>query len=115
MNDGQATEYINSFDDWRGNTLKELRELINATDLHEGFKWSVPVWTGNKMVCAISGFKDHVKINFFKGAHLSDQSAFNSGLDSKDHRSINISSTDKLDKAAIKQLILAAVAYDKGE
>jgi hypothetical protein len=65
-------------------------------------------------MCAISGFKDHVKLNFFKGAYLPDpKSMFNSGLDSKEHRSINFSEDDRLDKSAIAQLIRDAVAYNK--
>jgi hypothetical protein len=65
------------------------------------------------LVCAISGFKDHVKFNFFKGAYLPDRKGlFNSGLDSKEHRSINFAEDDKLDKSALKELIKAAVSYN---
>lgn len=94
--------------------LKELRQLINeaAPELTEDFKWSVPVWTHNGLVCAISAFKDHVKINFLRGASLPiPQSMFNSGLDSKMHRSINYSKGDKLDKPAVAQLVKAAIAH----
>ncbi len=114
----KITERINSYDDWRGEMLKELRKLINDTapELTEDFKWDVPVWTSNGLVCAISAFKDHVKINFFKGAYLPDPSnIFNSGLDSKEHRSINLAQSDKLDKAAVQELIYAAVTYNKGK
>ena len=54
---------------WRGQMLARLRQLINATDpnLTEGWKWGTAVWDYNGLVCAISAFKDHVKINFFKG------------------------------------------------
>lgn len=111
----KITEYITSFDDWRGEMLKELRQLINETapELTEDFKWNVPVWTHNGLVCAISAFKEHVKINFLKGAHLPvPQNMFNSGLDSKQHRSINFTKDDKLDKSALKQLIQAAATYN---
>lgn len=109
------TKLINSYGDWRSERLRELREFINETapQLKEGFKWAVPVWEHNGLVCAISGFKDHVKINFFKGAYLPDpKGLFNSGLDSKDHRSINLSKDDKIDKPGLKDLILAAIALN---
>src|SRR5690554_4784877 len=87
----KVDDFNNSFDDWRGQHLKELRQLINSagTDLREEYKWNVPVWSGKHLVCAISGHKEYVKINFFKGVNLPGQSLFNSGLDSKEHRSIN--------------------------
>lgn len=111
----KITEHINSYTDWRGDLLSELRELINEAPLglQEDFKWGVPVWTSNGLVCAVSGFKDHVKMNFFKGALLDDpKKVFNSGLDSKEHRSINFSRGDKVDKTAILNLLHAAVAYN---
>jgi hypothetical protein len=112
----KITDSINSYSDWRGDLLEQLRQLINQTapELTEDFKWDVPVWTHNGLVCAISGFKDHVKMNFFKGAHLSDPGKlFNSGLDSKEHRSVNFAETDKLDKPALQQLLKSAVDYNK--
>ena len=111
----KVTNYINSFGDWRGERLKQLRELINATapELTEDFKWGVPVWTRNGLVLAISGFKDHVKINFLKGASLDvPQSMFNSGLDSKMHRSINFSEDDRIDKTTLSELVRAATAQN---
>lgn len=112
----KVTKSIASYNDWRGNLLSELRELINKTapELTEDFKWNVPVWTSNGLVCAISAFKDHVKMNFFKGAYLPDpHGIINGGQDSKEHRSINLNKGDKLDTAAIKELLLSAVAYNK--
>lgn len=107
---------INSYQDWRKDMLSELRALINTThpELTEDFKWNTAVWTHNGMVCSISGFKDHVKMNFFKGAFLADPTGvFNSGLDSKEHRSINFSESDKLDTKAIKELLQEAVLYNE--
>lgn len=112
----KVTKSIESYNDWRGELLKELRALINETapELTEDLKWGVPVWTYKGLVCAISAFKDHVKMNFFKGAYLPDpKGIINGGQDSKEHRSINLSQGDKLDTAAIKELLLAAVAYNK--
>ncbi|MES2970964.1 MAG: DUF1801 domain-containing protein [Patescibacteria group bacterium] len=114
----KINERISSYGDWRSDRLRELRKLVNeaAPELIEDFKWGVPVWTYNGMACAISGFKDHVKINFFKGAYLSDpKKLFNSGLDSKEHRSINFARNDKLDRSAIADLVRSAIAYNKGK
>jgi hypothetical protein len=111
----QIDAHIAGYTDWRGKLLAELRKLINETEpnLKEEWKWSVPVWTHNGQVCAISGFKDHVKMNFFKGAYLTDpKGLFNSGLDSKEHRSINFAEGDNVDKTAIAELIREAVAYN---
>lgn len=113
----KVTEYIDAYTDWRGSMLRELRELINETapEFTEDFKWGVPVWTYHGMVCAISAFKDHVKINFFKGVYLPDpKKIINSGLDSKEHRSINFAEGAKLDKPALKELITSATSYKKG-
>lgn len=112
----QIDAHISSYTDWRGQRLQELRAVINkaAPELEEGWKWGVPAWTHNGLVCAISGFKDHVKMNFFKGALLDDNgNLFNSGLDSKEHRSINFAENDILNEAAIADLIHHAVAYNQ--
>ncbi len=113
---GQIEDFIATYGDWRSDLLKELSQIITETapELKQDFKWGVPVWMNNGLVCAISGFKDHVKFNFFKGAYLPDtKKLFNSGLDSKEHRSINFAQTDKLDNAALKDLITAAAAYNQ--
>lgn len=110
-----VTEYINSFLDWRSERLKELRDIINenAPGATEDFKWSVPVWTQDGLLLAISGFKDHVKINFFKGVYLPDpKGVINGGLDSKEHRSIDLKKSDTIDKQAVSNLIKAAIAYN---
>ena len=111
----KVTAYVEGFTDWRGETLLKLRDIINTSgpELTEDFKWAVPVWTYNGLVGAISAFKDHVKINFFKGVYLPDQSHFNSGLESKEHRSINFSAGDKVDPQVIQQLVRAAVEHNK--
>jgi hypothetical protein len=112
----KVTDYIQGIGDWRGDLLAELRGLIQETapELTEDFKWSVPVWTNNGLVCAISAFKDHIKINFFKGVYLADpKGLFNSGLDSKEHRSINFVEDAVLDKSSLQALIKAAVAFNQ--
>jgi hypothetical protein len=105
-------QQIASYDDWRGERLAHLRKLINDADpnLKEEWKWSTAVWSYNgKNLLAVGAFKDHVKINFFFGAALDvPEGTFNSGLDSKDHRSINFSEDDKINEKALKDLIRSA-------
>lgn len=101
--------------DWRGPALTRLRKLIEAAGpkLSLEWKWDTAIWTQDGLVCGISAFRDHVKMNFFKGASLSDpHKLFNSGLDSKQHRSINVSKTDKLNEAGLKELVRAAAAHN---
>lgn len=107
----QIDDYIDEIKDWRGDLLKQLRKLIHEADpdIQEEWKWMVPVFTHNGLVCAISAFKDHVKLNFFNGAKLKNQSLFNSGLDSKGHRSINFGADQIGDKAALKAAVKEAV------
>jgi hypothetical protein len=97
--------------DWRGQRMAELRKLINEADpnLNEDFKWGVPVWTYNGNVVGLGAFKEHVKINFFKGASLSDpKGLFNAGLDAKATRSIDLRENDAIDEHALRDLIRAA-------
>jgi hypothetical protein len=80
------TNMIAELDDWRGKLFARLRKLIleAAPDLTEEWKWNTAVWTSNGLVCAAGAFKDHVKLNFFKGASLKDpKRLFNAGLDAK--------------------------------
>ncbi len=98
--------------DWRGKTMARLRKIINSADkeLVEEWKWDTPVWSRGGLVCAIGAFKDHIGVNFFKGASLPDpHGLFNSGLDAKASRSIRIESDDKIDEGALKELVRAAV------
>ena len=107
--------YIASFDDWRGEKLKTLRRIIHDvdSDIGEEWKWDVPIFSHSGMVCAISAFKEHVKINFFKGAALNDpQNLFNSGLESKQMRSIDFKESDPIHEEGVRDLIRAAVALN---
>jgi hypothetical protein len=73
----------------------------------------MPVFTHNGMVCAISAFKDHVKINFFKGSELKDpHKLINAGLESKRNRAIDFAEGDTIDEAKLKDLIKEAVALN---
>jgi Uncharacterized conserved protein len=102
--------------DWRGQMFAKLRKLIQQADpdLVEDWKWDTAVWTYKGPVCAVGAFKDHMKINFFKGASLPDQHhLFNSGLEAKTSRSIDLNEGDSIDDAALQDLIRSAVAYNK--
>ena len=109
------TNYIAELDDWRGKLLTRLRKLIHdaAPELAEEWKWGTPVWSYKGNVVAVGAFADHVKLNFFKGAALEDPGGlFNAGLDAKATRAIDLHQGDKLNDAALKKLIRAAVDYN---
>ncbi len=118
-NDAKAsqliTKQIAELSDWRGAMIARLRKLILAASpgITEEFKWGTAVWSQNGLVCSAGAFKDHVKINFFKGASLKDpRHLFNAGLDAKGTRAIDFSKGDKVNEAALKDLIRAAVAQN---
>jgi hypothetical protein len=107
----QIDSFIAGVDGWRGETLAHLRQTISAADarLSEDWKWSTPVWIYKGNVCAIAAFKDHVKINFFKGAQVSDAAGlFNAGLEAKASRSIDLAEGEQIDGAALRALVRAA-------
>jgi hypothetical protein len=109
------TQQIAELSDWRGKLLAGLRKLIVAAapDITEEWKWDTAVWTQNGLVCSAGVFKDHVKLNFFKGASLKDpKHLFNAGLDAKATRAIDFSEGDDVDVPALKDLVRAAVAYN---
>lgn len=114
----RVTHYIDGLGDWRGKVLARLRKLIReaSPDLIEGWKWNTPVWSGNGNVVAAGAFKDHVKLNFFKGASLKDpRGLFNAGLDAKASRAIDVHEGDRIDEAALKELVRAAVELNRGK
>jgi len=107
--DGRITE----LGDWRGMTLRRVRELIKQVDpeIVEEWKWrGTPVWSHNGGVCTGETYKNVVKMTFFKGAFLEDSSGlFNSSLDGKVRRAIDIREGDRIDESGLKDLIRAAV------
>ena len=112
----EIDKFINDLTDWRGKWIKQFRALIlkTAPEVAEDWKWGVPVWTCKGNVVASGVFKDHVKLNFFKGASLPDpKKLFNAGLEAKATRAIDIGEGDKLDESALKELIRAAVDFNK--
>ncbi len=87
--------------DWRGELFTKLRKLIHEADPEttEEWKWDTAVWTHNGMICAVGGFKDHLKINFFQGAALLDpHKLFNAGLEAKKTRAIDFYENDKINE-----------------
>lgn len=101
--------------DWRGELIARVRRLIQdaVPEITEEWKWDTPVWSYKGNVVAAGAFKDHVKLNFFKGASLDDpKRLFNAGLDAKATRAIDFSEGDAIDQAALKDLIRAAVALN---
>jgi len=109
------TNQIAELADWRGQILARLRKLIleAAPDITEEWKWDTAVWSQKGLVCSAGAFKDHMKLNFFKGASLEDpQGLFNAGLDAKATRAIDFSEGDEIDVSALKDLIRAAVAHN---
>jgi len=112
---------IKELGDWRGKTLAKVRTIIHAADpeIVEEWKWAkatspgVPVWSHGGIVCTGETYKDHVKMTFAKGAALKDPSGlFNSSFEGNVRRAIDIHEGDKVDEAALKALIRAAVALN---
>lgn len=107
--------YIKGLTDWRGKLLARLRKLVlaSASELTEEWKWDTPVWSFKGNVVAGGVFKDHVKLNFFKGASLKDpKKLFNAGLEAKASRGIDFTEKSKIDEVALKDLIREAVALN---
>jgi len=111
----RITNHIAELTDWRGPVLVRLRELILDADpdMVEEWKWETPVFAHNGNVVAIGAFKDHMKLNFFKGASLDDpHSLFNAGLEAKATRAIDIHEGDAVNESALQDLVRAAVALN---
>jgi hypothetical protein len=111
----QIDKRITELNDWRGEMISKLRALIHQAEpnIIEEWKWDTPVFSLNGQVCALGSFKDHVKINFFKGAQLEDKNKLiNAGLDSKSHRSIDFHQGDSINATALIELIKEAVGLN---
>jgi hypothetical protein len=107
---------IEELGDWRGETLSRLRALIKEADpeVVEEWKWGGPVWSHDGLISTGETYKKAVKMTFAKGASLEDPSGlFNSSLEGKVRRAIDFHEGVKLDEAALKALIRAAVAFNK--
>ena|SRR5204863_4915452 len=109
---------IKALDDWRGKTLARVRALIKQADpqVVEEWKWNVPVWSHDGLICTGEAYKSVVKLTFASGAAIPDPAGlFNSSLDGKVRRAIDIREGDEIDEAAFKTLIRAAAALNAGK
>src|SRR3954468_7026372 len=114
-------ERIQELGDWRGETLSKVRAIIKDADpdVVEEWKWAkatspgTPVWSHDGGICTGETYKSVVKLTFFKGASLDDPSGlFNSSLEGKVRRAIDIREDDQIDEDALKSLIREAVALN---
>jgi hypothetical protein len=107
---------IEELGDWRGKTLGRLRALIKEADpeVVEEWKWGLPVWSHDGLICTGETYKSYVKMTFAKGAALKDPSGlFNSSLEGNTRRAIDFREAEKIDEKALKALIRAAVALNE--
>ena len=108
------SQRIAELGDWRGKTLARMRKLIQAADpgVVEEWKWmGTPVWSHDGIICTGETYKSVVKLTFAKGASLEDPARlFNSSLEGNTRRAIDLREGEKIDAAAFKALIRAAVA-----
>lgn len=107
---------IKELDDWRGKTLARLRKLIKQADpkVVEEWKWNVPVWSHDGIICTGETYQRHVKLTFARGAAVKDPAKlFNSSLDGNTRRAIDFREGDAVDEDALRKLILAAVELNK--
>ena len=112
---------IKELGDWRGATLSEVRRIVTEADpeIVEEWKWvkptnpGTPVWSRNGNICTGETYKNVVKLTFFKGASLNDPAGlFNSSLEGKARRAIDIRENETIDEGALKDLVREAVALN---
>ena len=109
---------IAELDDWRGKKLAKLRALIKGADpaIVEEWKWNVPAWSREGIICTGETYKQAVKLTFAKGASVKDPAKlFNSSLEGNTRRAIDFREGDEIDEKAFKALIRAAVAANKAK
>ena len=110
---------IRELDDWRGKTLAGLRKAILDADpeIIEEWKWmGSPVWSRDGMIAVGNAHKDKVKLTFSHGASLPDPGKlFNNGLNGKVWRAIDVSEGEAIDADALKELVRAAIAYNRAK
>lgn len=109
-------ERIAQLADWRGEMLGRLRAVITSADPHvvEEWKWNVPVWSCQGIICTGETYKKAVKLTFAKGAALPDpQGLFNASLEGNTRRAIDFAEGAAVDTAALGDLIRAAIAHNQ--
>jgi hypothetical protein len=106
---------IEELGDWRGETLARLRGLIRRADpdVVEEWKWGVPVWSHDGIICTGETYKSVVKLTFAKGASLKDPARlFNSSLEGNTRRAIDVREGEKIDEEALRALVRAAATLN---
>ena len=109
----QIDNRIRELGDWRGQALERVRALIHAADpdVIEEWKWDVPVWSHDGILCTGESYKSVVKLTFAKGASLPDPAhLFNASLDGNVRRAIDIREGETVDATAFKALIFVGAA-----
>ena len=119
----QIDERIRELGDWRSEKLAEVRAIVRDADpdIVEEWKWAkatspgTPVWSCDGIICTGETYKSVVKLTFLKGASLEDPAGlFNSSLDGKVRRAIDIKEGERIDEDALKGLVRAAIAVNRG-
>jgi hypothetical protein len=110
---------IASLHDWRGDRMAQVRRLMHEADPEtvEEWKWQgTPTWSHDGVVAVATLLKAKVKITFARGAHLPDpESVFNNGLGGKEWRALDLMETDRINENALKELIRAAVGFNRSQ
>ena len=109
------SDRIAELGDWRGETLARMRKLINEADpdVVEEWKWGIPVWSYDGIICTGESYKKVVKLTFAKGAFLKDPARlFNSSLEGNTRRAIDIHEGEEVNASAFKALVRQAVALN---
>jgi len=110
-------EYVAELDDWRRDTFVAIRKVICEADpdVTEEFKWmGTPVWYHHGIIACANAHKGKVKITFNQGARLPDpKNLFNASLDGNQRRAIDLFEKDKVNKSALKALVLAAISFNR--
>ncbi len=106
---------IAELEDWRGETLSRMRQLIQEAhpDVVEEWKWMTPVWSHDGIICTGESYKSVVKLTFAKGASLKDPARlFNASLDGNARRAIDIREGEQVDESAFRALVREAIALN---
>jgi hypothetical protein len=112
------TARIKELGGWRGQMLGQLRSLVKEADpeIVEEWKWEVPVWSRDGLICTGEAYKSVVKMTFAKGASLKDPAKlFNSSLEGNTRRAIDFREGEKINEKALKALIRAAIAWNRSK
>ena len=115
----EIDKLIAGLNDWRGQMLSHLRKIILDADpeIIEEWKWmGSPCWYKSGLICVANAHKDKIKVTFSEGASLPDpDKLFNNGLDGGKWRAIDLYKGDKINERSLKNLIRAAVAYNRAK